>query len=646
MNKIKWYFNRAKIMNIKEINHRLLCRAYDYKIEKGYRLKEESYKVTYIELPQFKSINDQEEEILLNNANEILINKKITIFNKKIILEGSKKFLKDPISNNLWSEKLFTKISFKYRNIPGDPKVIWEINKQQYLLDLAVAYNITNNSSYAEMILDEINEWISENKEYIGINWTSGLEIALRCLSWIYSLSLIKAYLEQNNVSINHILHYIRIQAEFIYNKLSLYSSANNHLIGELTFLIHSSFFIECKESKKWFNKSIKLLNKQTQFQFYEDGVNKEQSINYQVHTMELYFLTQYILKKNNLSLEESSLKILKNACFYLNNLSERDGTVFNIGDEDGGHIIKLQKNAPNVLEILQLGSIVLDDFEIYKNKEKVISNKNLILLGNQYLSFINSKSEYYASSQSYYLYEKGGMYIRDFNLKNKKLKLSFDFGNIGMPPLNAHAHNDILAINININNKPFLVDAGTYKYHLDDGFRDYFRGVEAHNTISINNKNQFNLLGPFMCGKSPVTKIREISNNNITCFTDMYKNENCIVERKLIFEENELIIIDSILNKSKSSKNIKIYFNFDSNVDIVKQDNIYYCKITDDKIKIVVDKHINSNLYKGINLKDGQKMGWQSKGFYLIERTNCLVLDCNVKAKDSIIIKNIIEGV
>ena len=150
MASLKWYFNRARIMNIKEILHRIRCTLYDKKIYSGYRIEEGEYRVNFIQLPNFKG---DANDISLKYCNDIL-NNEIEIFNNQINLNYGEKFLRDPFSGKLWSSDIYTKVSFRKDHLPGDPKVIWEINKQQYLLDLALAYQITKDSIYAEKILN------------------------------------------------------------------------------------------------------------------------------------------------------------------------------------------------------------------------------------------------------------------------------------------------------------------------------------------------------------------------------------------------------------------------------------------------------------------------------------------------------------
>ena len=83
------------------------------------------------------------------------------------------------------------------------------------------------------------------------INWTSGIEVAIRSVNLIYTY----INLNDNNIKSN-IKEIIEESYSYIKSNLSLYSSANNHLIAELTALnIISSVFTSKKiekDKKRW----------------------------------------------------------------------------------------------------------------------------------------------------------------------------------------------------------------------------------------------------------------------------------------------------------------------------------------------------------------------------------------------------------
>lgn len=96
-----------------------------------------------------------------------------------------------------WNENPCTKASYPqtyYKNLNvydtqkyGDVKYVWELNRHQYLIELAKAYFVTNDEKYVEKVGIILNDWISQNPYKIGVNWTSALEAAVRIFSWIWA---------------------------------------------------------------------------------------------------------------------------------------------------------------------------------------------------------------------------------------------------------------------------------------------------------------------------------------------------------------------------------------------------------------------------------------------------------------------------
>src|SRR5262249_32889306 len=75
----------------------------------------------------------------------------------------------------------------------GDHKIIWELNRHQHWLMLGRALWLTDDRRYRDRFLRELASWMAANPPLTGINWASMLELALRSLSWIWSLNLFAA---------------------------------------------------------------------------------------------------------------------------------------------------------------------------------------------------------------------------------------------------------------------------------------------------------------------------------------------------------------------------------------------------------------------------------------------------------------------
>jgi len=74
----------------------------------------------------------------------------------------------------------------------GDSKVVWELNRHQWMVQLGQAYRLTEDERYAETFAAHIREWIRANPLGTGINWASSLEVALRLISWCWALFLFR----------------------------------------------------------------------------------------------------------------------------------------------------------------------------------------------------------------------------------------------------------------------------------------------------------------------------------------------------------------------------------------------------------------------------------------------------------------------
>ena len=62
----------------------------------------------------------------------------------------------------------------------------------------------------------------------------------------------------------------------------------------------------------------------------------------------------------------------------------------------------------------------------------------------------------------------------------------TFDHGPLGMAPLYNHGHADALSITLSKDDRPILIDPGTYRYNGVPEWRRYFKGTRAHNTVTI----------------------------------------------------------------------------------------------------------------------------------------------------------------
>jgi len=74
-----------------------------------------------------------------------------------------------------------------------------------------------------------------------------------------------------------------------------------------------------------------------------------------------------------------------------------------------------------------------------------------------------------------------------------------FKAGPFGYPSIAAHAHCDQLSFLLKRGDETVLGDSGTGVYHTEDRWRRFFKGTSAHNTVSVDGRDQAEYGGAFL---------------------------------------------------------------------------------------------------------------------------------------------------
>src|SRR5690606_34458304 len=116
----------------------------------------------------------------------------------------------------------------------GDHKVTWEINRHQHFLALGRAHALTGDRRYYAEFVRQLTDWIAANPPLMGINWASMLELAFRCLSWMWALHFFAGAASDDDVPWTvDLLLALDAQLTHVEQNLSRYFSPNTHLTGE-----------------------------------------------------------------------------------------------------------------------------------------------------------------------------------------------------------------------------------------------------------------------------------------------------------------------------------------------------------------------------------------------------------------------------
>jgi hypothetical protein len=106
---------------------------------------------------------------------------------------------------------------------------------------------------------------------------------------------------------------------------------------------------------------------------------------------------------------------------------------------------------------------------------------------------------------------DAGYVVLRD----NTQSFLFFDAGPMGPESMPGHGHADALSFILYGGGRPLIVDPGVYSYH-DTTWRDYFRSMAVHNTVTIDNTDPCVFWGSFRVAYPPRARLLEWSENQV----------------------------------------------------------------------------------------------------------------------------------
>src|SRR2546426_8910634 len=143
----------------------------------------------------------------------------------------------------------------------GDSKVVWELNRHQWLLVLGQAYRLTGDERYAKAFTRYVEEWLQANPTGLGINWASSLEVAFRLISWCWALFLFRQSTVLSPKLFVEMLDGIQAHASHVEKYLSYYFAPNTHLTGEALGLFYAGVvFPQLRSAGRWRELGMRIL--------------------------------------------------------------------------------------------------------------------------------------------------------------------------------------------------------------------------------------------------------------------------------------------------------------------------------------------------------------------------------------------------
>ena len=172
----------------------------------------------------------------------------------------------------------------KARHEADDIKLVWEPARFGWAFVLGRAYHISGEEHFAEAFWRYFEIFILGNPAYIGPNWTSGQEVGLRLMAFVWAGQVFAASKHSTPqrmlALVNAVaVHAGRIPVTLVYAR----SQNNNHLLTEAAALLTAGLALPGHpDSQSWLKTGRRWLNWCFTSQINAQGEYVQHSANYQ----------------------------------------------------------------------------------------------------------------------------------------------------------------------------------------------------------------------------------------------------------------------------------------------------------------------------------------------------------------------------
>ncbi|MBG7699080.1 alginate lyase family protein [Streptomyces sp. MC1] len=516
-------------------------------------------------------------------------------------------------------------VPYRNEDAVGDIKQIWELSRHQYLTRLAAAYAVTGNERYAERVAGHLRSWWAANPPLRGVHWTSGIELGIRLLSWVWIRRLLDgwsgaaALFEGDPVALSQIWHHQRWLAAFP----SRGSSANNHVIAEAA----GQFAAACAfdwfpSSARWRADALRSLERHLRGNTFPSGLNRELATEYHGLVLELGLAAVAEADAADVPVPATVRLVLLRMTDALAAVVDNRLRPPRQGDADDGHGLVVDGAGTDRWgSLLATGDAVFGRLPwwpaVTGTDVRTPLLAALVKSGGLSVTRPESRPAHFTDAGMTILRGPGEIWCR------------CDGGPHGFLSIAAHAHADALSVEVRHDGVDVLADPGTYCYHGQPEWRRYFRSTLGHNTLQLDDGDQSVSGGPFLWTRHATSRVlvADTSGAGVARWCAEHDGYRPSVHRRrveLTAAEQEVRVVDEVRGPRRA---VRLAFHLGPAVtaDLVgNRARLTWTRDGEDRSAVLVlPGELSWRAHRG---ETGPPLGWYSAGFGRKEPTTTLV--------------------
>jgi hypothetical protein len=341
---------------------------------------------------------------------------------------------------------------------------------------------LTREEKYADSFWHNFETFSSANPPFFGPNWSSGQEVALRLIAFVWAaqvfISSTSSTPERNAALAGAVaLHALRIPPTLVYAR----SQQNNHLLTEAAGLLTAGLALpDHPKASRWCVLGWNLLNKGLQSQIDSSGEYAQHSNNYHRLMLQVVLWTDALIRSNDFSRyywpPRTEAAILRSIHWLLSMLDPDSGRTPNLGANDGAYIFPLtvcpfSDHRP----VLNAAARAFPGYALPRGPwDEMALWFGIPLEQRRVVPLPGEPGDQVSGKESW-------AYLRTAQFTNRP------------------SHADQLHVDLWWRGLNVAQDAGTYRYNADPPWDNSLTTALVHNTVTVNGRDQFTRAGRFL---------------------------------------------------------------------------------------------------------------------------------------------------
>jgi hypothetical protein len=405
----------------------------------------------------------------------------------------------DPVTGRRAPQEQYAfRIDHRDEAVTGNVKAVWELSRHHHLTVLASAWWLTGDDVYAETVDRQLRSWWAANPFLSGVHWTSGIELGVRLVSWVWIRRLLDDWTKVEDLfeTNEDALRQIWWHQEYLSSFRSRGSSANNHAVAEAAGrLAAACAFPWYAESPGWLEDAADQLEREVAANTFESGVNRELATDYHRFVTELGLVAAVEATAAGRPLDSGTWARLAAGLDAGAALLDATGRPPRQGDGDEGRALMLDDpDADPWGLLLGLGGVLVGTRPWWPDRPGSVAAAVVRPLMGSHRPLLHRPQ---TAPRDFP--DAGVCLLRTPPEDGPEIWCRCDGGPHGFLSIAAHAHADALSIEVRHDGVEVLVDPGTYCYHGEPEWRSYFRSTLAHNSVEVDGESQSVEGGPFL---------------------------------------------------------------------------------------------------------------------------------------------------